>query len=465
MASMQTTLIAIGQVKVLNKLFQWLAPGKQFKRWMVIAFIGLVLLFDGCSAIYGRGIVCSFLRRLVPGISFLLWSTRLSIVVPLLAIGSILLFIGAYRLWQRVVLLILDDSMERAEEIFHQNPWQPERVVVLGGGNGQANMLRAIKNLPLDITAVVAVTDDGGSSGRLRQDLGILPPGDIRNCLVALADTEEVVANMLNCRFQAGVGLEGHNLGNLLVAALTQNYEGDFGRAIQDLSRLLAIKGQVLPISLDNVVLKAEMTDGRVITGESNLVADAGIIETLSLEPADCRPLDSVIAAIEKADMIIIGPGSLYTSLITNLLVPGVVEAMNRSQAKVYYVCNILTQRGETDSFSAYDHLQAIRRHVPHLHIDKILIHQGDLSSAQKVWCEENDCCLVLPGEKLATEDIAVIEANFLYEENLFLHNPATLQQVFAAEISQEQRNSFYATIGKESHVAGFLQKQRKINH
>ncbi|MCI8336158.1 MAG: YvcK family protein [Peptococcaceae bacterium] len=465
MASMQTILIAIGQVKVLNKLFQWLAPGKQFKRWIVIAFIGLVLLFDGCSAIYGRGIVCSFLRRLAPDISFLPWSTRLSIVVPLLAIGSIFLFIGAYRLWQRVVLLILDDSMERAEEIFHQNPWQPERVVVLGGGNGQANMLRAIKNLPLDITAVVAVTDDGGSSGRLRQDLGILPPGDIRNCLVALADTEEVVANMLNCRFQAGVGLEGHNLGNLLVAALTQNYAGDFGRAIQDLSRLLAIKGQVLPISLDNVVLKAEMTDGRVITGESNLVADAGIIKTLSLEPADCRPLDSVIAAIEKADMIIIGPGSLYTSLITNLLVPGVVEAMNRSQAKVYYVCNILTQRGETDSFSAYDHLQAIRRHVPHLHIDKILIHQGDLSSAQKVWCEENDCCLVLPGEKLATEDIAVIEANFLYEENLFLHNPETLQQVFAAEINEEQRNSFYATIGKESHVAGFLQKQRKINH
>ena len=122
---MQTTLIAIGQVKVLNKLFQWLAPGKQFKRWMVIAFIGLVLLFDGCSAIYGRGIVCSFLRRLVPDISFLPWSTRLSIVVPLLAIGSILLFIAAYRLWQRVVLLILDDSMERAEEIFHQNKTVP----------------------------------------------------------------------------------------------------------------------------------------------------------------------------------------------------------------------------------------------------------------------------------------------------------------------------------------------------
>ena len=459
---MRNTLIAIGQVKALNKLFDWLKPGKNFKRWIVFAFIGLVLLFDGCSAIYGRGIVCAFLRHFFPDISFLSRGVRLAIVAPLLACGAVLLFIGARRLWQRAVLLILDDSMERAEEIFQQNPWQPENVVVLGGGNGQANMLRAMKELPVDITAVVAVTDDGGSSGRLRQDLGILPPGDIRNCLIALADTEEVVANMLNCRFQAGIGLEGHNLGNLLVAALTQNYEGDFARAIQDLSRFLAIKGQVLPISLDNVVLKAEMTDGRVITGESNLVADHGIIKTLSLEPADCRPLASVIAAIENADMIIIGPGSLYTSLITNLLVPGIVEAMNRSHAKVYYVCNILTQQGETDSFTAYDHLEAIRKHVPHLHIDKILIHKGALSPAQEAWCGENGCCLVQPGDALEAEDITVIAGNFICEENLFLHNRETLARIFAAEIEEAQKESFYATIGKESGLAGFLQKQRK---
>lgn len=461
---MRNILIAIGQVKGLNKIIDWLKPGKNLKRWIVLAFIGLVFLFDGCSAIYGRGIVCSFLRHAMPDFPFILWSRRLYIVVPLLGVGSVLLFIGAYRLWQRVVVLILNDSMERAEELWHHTQDQPAKVVVLGGGNGQANMLRSIKSLPVEITAVVAVTDDGGSSGRLRQDLGILPPGDIRNCLVALADTEEVVANMLNCRFQSGVGLEGHNLGNLLVAALTQNYQGDFARAIQDLSRLLAISGQVLPISLDNVVLKAEMTDGRVITGESNLVADHGVIQTLSLEPADCKPLASVIAAIEKADMIIIGPGSLYTSLITNLLVPGVVEAINRSQAVVYYVCNILTQQGETDFFTAYDHLTAIHKQVPHLHIDKILIHSGGLTSAQEEWCKENGCHLVSPGEALAEEDITVIADNFINPENLFLHNGETLRRIFAAELEAQQKHSLYETIGKESQLAGFLQKQRKGN-
>lgn len=466
MAFMPTIHIVIGQVKGLNKLIDWLKPGKYLKRWLLLAFVGLVLVFDGCSAIYGRGMVCSFLRHVYPNIHLVLWSTRLYIVIPLLVFGGLFLFIGVYRLWQRVILLILNDSVERADGIIQQKHWQDyhPNIVVLGGGNGQANILRAIKPLTNNITAVVAVTDDGGSSGRLRQDLGILPPGDIRNCLVALADTEEVVANMLNCRFQAGAGLEGHNLGNLLMAALTQNYQGDFARAIQDLSRLLAIRGQVLPISLDNIVLKAQMEDGRVVAGESSLVADHGIIQTLSLEPANCVPLPSVIAAIEKADMIIIGPGSLYTSLITNLLVPGVVEAINRSHATVYYVCNILTQRGETDSFTAYDHLQAILKHVPQLKIDKIVIQQGDLWAEQEQWCAENDCCLVQPGALLWKEPITVIEDNFLNEENLFLHNPAILSQVFANEIEWQWKNSLYETIGKESQLAGFLQKQRKIN-
>ncbi|RAV02737.1 YvcK family protein [Paenibacillus sp. YN15] len=252
------------------------------------------------------------------------------------------------------------------------------RIVVIGGGTGLSVMLRGLKEKPLDITAIVTVADDGGSSGILRSELQMPPPGDIRNVLNALADVEPMLSRMLEYRFTAGNGLAGHSLGNLILAAM-HDITGDFVSGIKALSRVLAVRGRVLPTANQAIVLKAEMQDGTIVEGESKIPLVGGRIKRVFLEPENVEPLPEVLEAIRETDAILVGPGSLYTSILPNLIVPGVADALVESDAIKIFICNVMTQPGETDGYSVSDHLQAIHDHVGHHLFDYVIVNNGDI--------------------------------------------------------------------------------------
>ncbi|PDO11361.1 MAG: hypothetical protein BLM47_02545 [Candidatus Reconcilbacillus cellulovorans] len=252
------------------------------------------------------------------------------------------------------------------------------KVVAIGGGTGLSVMLRGLKKLPLDLTAIVTVADDGGSSGRLRAELDMPPPGDVRNVITALATAEPLLSRLLEHRFQNGTGLAGHSLGNLILAALKE-ITGDFVSGVRELSRVLAVKGRVLPASGQAIVLGAELEDGRIVTGESRIPNAGGRIRRVFIEPADAAPLDEAVEAILQADAVVVGPGSLYTSIMPNLLVPRIAESIARSRAVKIFVCNVMTQPGETDGYSAGDHLKAVAAHVGGRLFDWVIVNIGDI--------------------------------------------------------------------------------------
>ncbi|MDF2834689.1 MAG: gluconeosis factor [Paenibacillus sp.] len=252
------------------------------------------------------------------------------------------------------------------------------KIVVIGGGTGLSVMLRGLKEKPLDITAIVTVADDGGSSGILRNELQIPPPGDIRNVLMALADVEPLLADMLKYRFKTGNGLAGHSLGNLMLAAMT-DLSGDFVTGIRQLSQVLAVRGRVLPAANRAIVLKAELVDGTIVTGESQIPKAGKAIKRVFLEPADVEPLAEAVEAIEQADAILIGPGSLYTSIMPNLIVPKLAQAIVESEAVKLFVCNVMTQPGETDNYTVSNHLDAIHNHIGHHLFDYVIVNDGEI--------------------------------------------------------------------------------------
>ncbi|GAB6991894.1 gluconeogenesis factor YvcK family protein [Paenibacillus pini] len=252
------------------------------------------------------------------------------------------------------------------------------RIVVMGGGTGLSVMLRGLKEKPLDITAIVTVADDGGSSGILRSELQMPPPGDIRNVLTALADVEPLLSDMLSYRFTQGSGLAGHSLGNLILAAMT-DISGDFVTAVRELSRVFAVRGRVLPAAGEGVILHAEMEDGSLITGESKIPEAGGRIKRVFLEPHNVEPLPEAVEAIREADAILIGPGSLYTSILPNLIVPKLAEAVMSSDAIKIFICNVMTQPGETDNYTVSDHLQAIYDHIGVHLFDYVIVNNGEI--------------------------------------------------------------------------------------
>jgi uncharacterized cofD-like protein len=287
--------------------------------------------------------------------------------VLLLAVGTTLAAWGVRRLIRAFTFLanprttgrqLLHALLERTGDTPHLH------VVGLGGGTGLSTLLRGLKVYPLDLTAVVTVSDDGGSSGRLRNDLNMPPPGDIRNCLVALAEAEPLMEQLFQYRFPANSqGLDGHNLGNLIIAGM-RDMTGDFQDAIREVSRVLAVRGRVLPSAEHALVLRAMMADGTVVEGETAIVSHPGTITEITISPADVRPLPETLTALRNADVIIVGPGSVYTSLLPNLVIPGIVEALLASPAIKIFVCNVMTQPGETDAFTAARHLEVVLDHL-----------------------------------------------------------------------------------------------------
>lgn len=296
------------------------------------------------------------------------------------------------------------------------------KVVVIGGGTGLSSLLRGLKRYvepmeplpPVDITAVVTVTDDGGSSGRLRRELDVLPPGDIRNCLVALSDDGDLLSRLFQYRFTAGKGLTGHNFGNLFLTVLT-HITGDFAHAVKLSAAILSTGGKIFPSTDCNVTLEAELVNGKRVAGETKISRARVAIKTIQLRPRHCAPLPETLQALEDADLITMGPGSLYTSVIPNLLVDGIPAAIRRSRALKAYLVNLMWQPWETMQYSAFDHVEAIHRHAGARLIDIAILNKRRIGAslrrayaAQKVYPVEND----LP--RFIDQGIEVIQRDLL---------------------------------------------------
>lgn len=308
-----------------------------------------------------------------------------------------------------------------------QNLPRNPRIVVIGGGTGLSVMLRGLKQKPLDITAIVTVADDGGSSGILREELQIPPPGDIRNVLTALADTEPLMAEVLKYRFTGNGALSGHSLGNLILAAMT-DITGDFVTGIKELSRIFAVRGRVLPAANQAIVLKAEMEDGSIVVGESTIPKSGLAIRRVFIEPEAIEPLPEAVEALQQADAILIGPGSLYTSIIPNLIVPKLAEAIVNSDAVKLFVCNVMTQPGETDGYAVSDHLVAIHNHIGHHLFDYVIVNDGEIPpQVQSLYAEKGSRAVHLDLEEVTRRGYKVIADKLVLFRTYLRHDAAKL--------------------------------------
>ena len=347
---------------------RWLTLGIGVKRYLLLIFLGTVVLA------LAMAMFLAFVYRTIdiPGpagtvvyyltLQFLEHPVReLTVgVLGLLIAGSGALLLG------RSVLSVVVDPEDNLAEILYQNRrlQRGPRIVAIGGGTGLGVLLRGLKEHTNNITAVVTVADDGGSSGRLREELGLMPPGDIRQCLAALADSESLMQDVMEYRFSRGQGLQGHNLGNLLIAAMTDLNEGNFERGVNDLSEVLRVRGRILPSTLTDLRLAAQMDDGSIVRGESRIRSAGKPIARVLIEPRYVAANDEAVKELLAADMIVLGPGSVHTSVLPNLLVGDIATAVRASSAVKVYVCNVATEPGETDGYSLADHVTSLMSHV-----------------------------------------------------------------------------------------------------
>lgn len=320
------------------------------------------------------------------------------------------------------------------------------RAVIIGGGTGLPVLLRGLKQYPVDITAIVTVADDGGSSGRIREDLHIPPPGDIRNVLVALSDVEPLVEEMFQHRFKTSNELSGHSLGNLILAAMT-SITGNFTHAIQEMSKVLNVRGKVLPSANQNVVLHAEMEDGTVVSGESKIPFSGKRIRRVFLTPENIKPLPETLLAIRQADLIVIGPGSLYTSILPNLLVPRLGDEVCKAKAKKVYICNLMTQAGETHDFTASDHVQAIFDHLKNCSIDTILVNNENIpEKVQRRYHEELAKPVIYDIERLEELGLEVIQEEIVCDDDdVIRHDNKKVAEILFKLIKNETKKRFHS--------------------
>ncbi len=383
-------------------LRRWLSPGIGVKRWLLVLFVGFLLL-----ALAVAHTLRQVSRDLEPGglagtlidvatLQFLPYPFRGLIVggvgvflVVLGAVRVIRVFMGPYR---------SADGDQPLVELIYQRRFlaRGPRIVAIGGGTGLSMLLRGLKEHTSNLTAVVTVADDGGSSGVLRDELGIPPVGDIRNCIAALADAEPLMSELLQYRFPAsegdaaadGTGLGGHAVGNLLIAAMTAVEGGDFEEGVRRINRILAVRGQVLPASATPLTLHARLKDGSVIHGQSRIMRTAGI-DRVWLTPDDVRPSEDALAAIAEADLIVLGPGSLYTSLLPSLLIPDIREALLAASAPRVFACNVATQEGETTGFDLAAHVEALIAHTAPGLVDVVVANNHFAARAPQDWQAE----------------------------------------------------------------------------
>ncbi len=383
-------------------MWKWLKPGLGLKRWFLLVGFGAFILALGLSR---------FLDSFVPSLTGL--GYRLYLLVGL---GLGIMIAGFLGLVFSLVSRIhtgrepLVQMLQRRSRL-----GRGPRIVALGGGTGLSTLLRGLKKITGNLTAVVAVTDDGGSSGRIREVFNVPAPGDLRNCLVALAPEEQRLSELFSYRFEEGGELAGHSVGNILMTAMA-DIHGGFPEAIRASSEVLATQGEVLPALLGTPELRAEMTDGSEYVGESDIAETEKQIETLTIEPRPLRSNPEAISAIADAGMIVVGPGSLYTSILTNFLEPDLCAALNSASAPLVYICNLMTQPGETDGFSVSDHLQVFKEIPPEpVEFDHLLVNVRQAPAAiRKEYEKEGAAQVRFDYEKVKKYDLKVHARNYL---------------------------------------------------
>jgi uncharacterized cofD-like protein len=407
------------------------------KRWLTLIILG--------AAIANLGSVCAFRYGVVEW-----WAALVSLLplpehardwlgpvgLVLIGIGLLTMLVSAYLLVRTVARVIDPEKALRLAEVVNRNRLERilrgHEIVVVGGGTGLSTMIRGLKSRTGNITAIVTVSDDGGSSGRLQRELGILPPGDIRNCLVALADEEPLMTALFNHRFREGEestgGIGGHSMGNLFLAALTDLNGGRFDLAVQAATRVLAVRGRVLPSTLERISLVADMKDGSRIRGETAIVSSRLGIQQVRLEPAAPNTFPDVAEAIEEASVVVIGPGSVYTSVIPNLLVPKIRAALDKTRAIRIYVCNVMTQPGETDGFTAADHVDAIVTQTGFTGIDYVMVNTKQPGADQLVRYRKQGAEWVKPDlGRIRDLGFEPISGSFISQSNLVRHDADAL--------------------------------------
>ena len=319
------------------------------------------------------------------------------------------------------------------------------KVVTIGGGTGLSVLLRGLKKYPLEITAVVTVADDGGSSGKIRSDMNSPSPGDIRNVIAALSDVEPYLEKMFQYRFDSGE-VKGHPVGNLMIAAMT-DIHGDFSTAIKVMSRILNVRGTVLPTTNDIATLNAVLSDGEIIRGESSITKAGGVIDHVYITPSRVKPNEDVLKAIEEADYIIMGPGSLYTSIIPNLVISNVSEKIRESNAKKIYVCNVMTQHGETDNYSVCDHIVAINKHVEENIFDLVIANSREFDdSILSKYHKEKQEPVKIDHEKIEALGIKLIKNNDvgIVDNNTIRHNADKVSELIYDYIIDDKPTMIY---------------------
>jgi len=346
---------------------KWLYVGLGIKRWLVLLFVGVTIIALGAAMI----LVNLYRESSLPDVFYFLtlqFIPRVLRGILVGALGLVLVTLSLFKLNQTILAPFVGRDTNLVDALYRKRARQRgPRIVAMGGGTGLSTLLRGLKEHTDFLTAIVTVADDGGSSGRLRRELGVLPPGDFRQCIAALADAEPLVTQLFQYRFGDGngAGLDGHSFGNLFISAMA-GVTGNFERALLESSRVLAVRGKILPATLANVTLCADTHEPVLtrVTGESEIGHHGKPIERVYLEPEHVPAYPGVVRAILEADLVIAGPGSLYTSVLPNLLVEEIQQALRASHARKVYVCNVATQPGETDDFSVQDHFDALEQHV-----------------------------------------------------------------------------------------------------
>lgn len=429
--------------QIVNQWFKWLVPGLFVKRWLLLSAAGVLLSSLGLAIWTGMTPIFYILQTVR---EFLGWLTT---IVPkyisgpiIILAGLLLIFLGQNRSLKTITQVLMPEGDEKLVDrlLTHRRLNKGPKIVAIGGGTGLSNLLRGLKGYSANITAIVTVADDGGSSGRLRREIGVLPPGDIRNCLAALANEEKLLTELFQYRFRAGDGLVGHSFGNLFLTAMSE-VTGDLERAVTASSKVLAVQGQVLPPTLTDVHLWAELADGRRIKGESNITEAGGKIVKIGCTPENPPALPKVLQAIEEADYIIIGPGSLYTSVIPNLLVPEIAEAIASRNIPSIYVCNIMTQPGETTGYSVADHIRAIDFACGQRLFGTVLV-QGKSPSAQVLikYAQEDSHPVFFDREAVKNLGRKILLTNVMYEDEqtgFVRHDSMMLSEVLFQWYSQ----------------------------
>lgn len=436
--------------KKVHHLYKWLSPGIFVKRWLLTSIIGILFTVLGIAIWTKLTPIYRFLDFIIALLNKISNNFPSNISGPLvLLFGLFLLYWGQTRTFGSITEVLKPNNEEELIEVLwnYRRLNRGTKVVAIGGGTGLSTLLRGIKNYSTNITAIVTVADDGGSSGRIRREMGMLPPGDIRNCIASLADEEKLLTELFQYRFTAGEGLNGHSFGNLFLTALN-DITGSLEGAIDASAKVLAIQGKVLPSTLSDVTLWARFADGKIIEGESNIPQVGQKIVELGCHPANPPATPAVIKAIEQAQYIILGPGSLYTSIIPNLLIPEIRQAIAKSSAPKIYVCNIMTQKGETDGYTVSDHIRAIDDVCGERIFDAVLV-QGRSPSEEvlRKYAQKNCHPVYLDREEVVKLGRRIVQGNVMSqnsEDGYVRHNSQLLGKTLFRWYSNTPKSKFF---------------------